>query len=57
MGPALADREFIRGCDDDGSKRAVCRKLLDLANGFGAPAVAEVENRDDLPARVNLGSN
>ena len=37
--------------------RPACRKLLDLANGFGARAVAEVENRDDfLAARANLGS-
>jgi hypothetical protein len=35
IGPTLADHEFIRGCDDDGQKRTVCRKLLDLANGFG----------------------
>jgi hypothetical protein len=35
IGPTLADYVFVRGCDDDGPKRAVCRKLLDLANGFG----------------------
>jgi EAL domain-containing protein (putative c-di-GMP-specific phosphodiesterase class I) len=55
IGPALADHEFILGCDDDGPKRAACRKLLGLANGFGARDVAEVDNRDDFVAALDLG--
>ena len=50
IGPTLADHELIRGCDD-GPKRAVCRKLLDLA----VPSPKLRSETTFLP-RANLGS-
>ena len=35
------DRKFIAGCADDRLKRAVCRQILDLADGYGSRTVAE----------------
>jgi len=50
------DRKFITGCADDRLKRAVCRQILDLADGYGARTVAEgVETRADFLAVRELG--
>jgi EAL domain-containing protein (putative c-di-GMP-specific phosphodiesterase class I)/CheY-like chemotaxis protein len=50
------DRKFIAGCSDDRLKRAVCRQILDLADGYGARTVAEgVETRSDFVAVREMG--
>ena len=50
------DRKFITGCADDRLKRAVCRQVLDLADGYGARTVAEgVETREDFIAVSEMG--
>jgi EAL domain-containing protein (putative c-di-GMP-specific phosphodiesterase class I) len=50
------DRKFITGCADDRLKRAVCRQILDLADGYGVRTVAEgVETRADFLAVRELG--
>ena len=54
IGPTLADHELIRGCDD-GPKRAVCRKLLDLANGFGGVPSPKSRTETTFLPRANLG--
>src|SRR5262245_28746782 len=50
------DRKFIAGCADDRLKCAVCRQILDLADGYGARTVAEgVETRADFIAVREMG--
>jgi EAL domain-containing protein (putative c-di-GMP-specific phosphodiesterase class I) len=50
------DRKFIAGCADDRLKRAVCRQILDLAEGYGVRTVAEgVETRADFRAVREMG--
>jgi EAL domain-containing protein (putative c-di-GMP-specific phosphodiesterase class I) len=50
------DRTFITGCADDRLKRAVCRQILDVAEGYGARSVAEgVETRADFLAVRDMG--
>ena len=50
------DRKFIAGCADDRLKRAVCRQILDLAEGYGARTVAEgVETRADFLTVREMG--
>jgi EAL domain-containing protein (putative c-di-GMP-specific phosphodiesterase class I) len=50
------DRKFIAGCADDRLKRAVCRQILDLAEGYGARTVAEgVETRADFRVVREMG--
>jgi EAL domain-containing protein (putative c-di-GMP-specific phosphodiesterase class I)/CheY-like chemotaxis protein len=50
------DRKFIAGCADDRLKRAVCRQILDVADGYGARTVAEgVETRADFFAVREMG--
>ena len=45
------DRQFICGCADDHLKQTMCRRILDMADGYGARTVAEgVESRVDLIA-------
>jgi EAL domain-containing protein (putative c-di-GMP-specific phosphodiesterase class I)/CheY-like chemotaxis protein len=45
------DRTFICGCADDHLKQTMCRRILDMADGYGARTVAEgVESRTDLIA-------
>jgi EAL domain-containing protein (putative c-di-GMP-specific phosphodiesterase class I) len=45
------DRKFVTGCADDVLKQTVCRRILTLADQYGARTVAEgVESRDDLQA-------
>ncbi|MDN3277916.1 EAL domain-containing response regulator [Frankia sp. RB7] len=51
-----ADRQFVTGCGNDRLKRTVCRHIVELAQGYGASAVAEgVESRGDLMAVNELG--
>jgi EAL domain-containing protein (putative c-di-GMP-specific phosphodiesterase class I)/CheY-like chemotaxis protein len=51
-----ADRQFVTGCGSDRLKRTVCRHIVELAQGYGARAVAEgVESRADLMAASELG--
>jgi EAL domain-containing protein (putative c-di-GMP-specific phosphodiesterase class I) len=50
------DRKFITGCADDRLKQTVCRRIIDLAEGYGARTVAEgVETRADLIAVHEMG--
>ncbi len=50
------DQTFIAGCADDRLKQTVCRRILDLADGFGARTVAEgVETRADFVAVREMG--
>jgi EAL domain-containing protein (putative c-di-GMP-specific phosphodiesterase class I) len=50
------DRKFIAGCADDRLKRAMCGRILALANGYGARCVAEgVETRADFLAVREMG--
>jgi predicted signal transduction protein with EAL and GGDEF domain len=35
------DRRFVTGCADDRLKQSICRRILDLADGYGARTVAE----------------
>jgi EAL domain-containing protein (putative c-di-GMP-specific phosphodiesterase class I) len=41
------DRKFVTGCSDDRLKKTVCRRILELADHYGARTVAEGD-RDDL---------
>ena len=50
------DRGFITGCADDRLKQSTCRRILELADGFGARTVAEgVETRTDFLTVRELG--
>lgn len=50
------DRQFIAGCADDRLKQTVCRRILDLAQDYGARTVAEgVETRADFVAAREMG--
>ena len=45
------DRAFVSGCANDRLKQSTCRRILGLADGFGARTVAEgVETRADFVA-------
>lgn len=35
------DRKFVTGCADDRMKQSICRRIIDLADGYGARTVAE----------------
>jgi EAL domain-containing protein (putative c-di-GMP-specific phosphodiesterase class I) len=51
-----ADRHFVTGSGNDRLKRTVCRHIVELAQGYGACAIAEgVESRADLVAANELG--
>lgn len=51
-----ADRQFVAGCGKDRLKRTVCRHIVELAQGYGARAVAEgIESGADLAAVNELG--
>ena len=51
-----ADRHFVTGCGNDRLKRTVCRHIVELAQGYGARAIAGgVESRGDLLAVNELG--
>jgi EAL domain-containing protein (putative c-di-GMP-specific phosphodiesterase class I) len=50
------DPNFVRGCANDASKQAMCCRILDLANGYGARTVAEgVETWADFFAVREMG--
>lgn len=50
------DRKFISGFADDRLKQVVCRRILELADGFGARTVAKgVETRADFLTARELG--
>jgi len=50
------DREFVSGFADDRLKQVVCRRILELADGFGARTVAKgVESRADFLTARDLG--
>jgi EAL domain-containing protein (putative c-di-GMP-specific phosphodiesterase class I) len=50
------DRKFVTGCADDHLKQALCRRILDLAQGYGARTVAEgVETIADFLAVRAMG--
>lgn len=50
------DRSFVAGCADDRLKQSTCRRILELADGFGARTVAEgVETRADFVTARELG--
>jgi len=50
------DRKFVAGCSHDRLKRAMCRQILDMAEGYGARTVAEgVETRQDFIAVCEMG--
>jgi len=50
------DRQFINGCANDRLKRTVCRRIIELARGYGARVVAEgVETRADFAAANEMG--
>ncbi|SHK81174.1 response regulator receiver modulated diguanylate phosphodiesterase [Bradyrhizobium lablabi] len=50
------DRQFVTGCASDRLKRTVCRRIIELAKGYGVRVVAEgVETRADFVAANELG--
>jgi len=50
------DRKFVAGCAEDRLKQSICRRILDLADGYGARTVAEgVENWADFLAVRDMG--
>ncbi len=50
------DRGLVDGCADDRLKQSTCRRIIELADGFGARVVAEgVETRGDFLAARELG--
>lgn len=50
------DRNFVVGCADDRLRQSACRRILELADGFGARTVAEgVETRADFLMARELG--
>jgi EAL domain-containing protein (putative c-di-GMP-specific phosphodiesterase class I) len=50
------DRQFVTGCASDRLKRTVCRRIIELAKGYGARVVAEgVETRADFVAANEMG--
>jgi EAL domain-containing protein (putative c-di-GMP-specific phosphodiesterase class I) len=51
-------RMFIAGCAEDRLKQATCRRILDLAHGYGARTVAEgVETQADFLTVREMGFN
>jgi EAL domain-containing protein (putative c-di-GMP-specific phosphodiesterase class I) len=50
------DRGFVTQCGDDRLKQSTCRRILELADGFGARTVAVgVESRSDFLTARDLG--
>jgi EAL domain-containing protein (putative c-di-GMP-specific phosphodiesterase class I)/CheY-like chemotaxis protein len=50
------DRQFVTGCATDRLKQTVCRRIVELARGYGARVVAEgVESRADFVAANEMG--
>lgn len=50
------DREFVTGCANDRLKQTVCRRIVELAKGYGVRVVAQgVETRADFVAANEMG--
>src|ERR1700730_5147753 len=50
------DRQFVTGCANDRLKRTVCRRITELARGYGARVFAEgVEPRADFVTANEMG--
>lgn len=50
------DRKFVTGCTDDRLKRSICRRILQLADAYGARTVAEgVETWADFLTVQDMG--
>lgn len=50
------DRQFVSGCADDRLKQWNCRRIIELADGFGVRTIAEgVETRADFVMARELG--
>jgi EAL domain-containing protein (putative c-di-GMP-specific phosphodiesterase class I) len=50
------DRQFITGCADDRLKQTVCRRIVELAQGYGARTLARgIETRADFLAANEMG--
>jgi EAL domain-containing protein (putative c-di-GMP-specific phosphodiesterase class I) len=50
------DRKFVTGCAEDRLNQSICRRILDLAAGYGARTVAEgVETWADFIAAREMG--
>jgi EAL domain-containing protein (putative c-di-GMP-specific phosphodiesterase class I)/CheY-like chemotaxis protein len=50
------DRKFVAGCADDPLKQRACRRIVELADAFGARTVAEgVERRADFVTVREMG--
>ena len=50
------DRQFIAGCADDRLKQTVCRRIVELAQSYGARSLASgVETRADFLAASEIG--
>jgi EAL domain-containing protein (putative c-di-GMP-specific phosphodiesterase class I) len=50
------DRQYVTGCADDRLKQTVCRRIVELAAGYGARTVATgIETRADYRAANELG--
>jgi EAL domain-containing protein (putative c-di-GMP-specific phosphodiesterase class I)/CheY-like chemotaxis protein len=50
------DRQFVTGCANDRLKQTVCRRIVELAKGYGARVVAEgIETRADFVAANEIG--
>jgi EAL domain-containing protein (putative c-di-GMP-specific phosphodiesterase class I)/CheY-like chemotaxis protein len=50
------DRQFVTGCANDRLKRTVCRRIIELAKGYGVPVVAKgIETRADFVAANEMG--
>lgn len=50
------DRQFIAGCSDDRLKQTVCRRIVELAQSYGARALASgVETRADFLTASEIG--
>jgi EAL domain-containing protein (putative c-di-GMP-specific phosphodiesterase class I) len=50
------DRRFVAGCADDRMKQSVCRRIIDLADGYGARTVAAgIETWADFLAAREMG--
>jgi len=50
------DQKFVAGCAGDRLKQTVCRRILDLADGYGARTVAEgIETKADFLAVRDMG--
>lgn len=50
------DRQFVAGCADDRLKQTVCRRVVELAEEYGARCVATgIESRGDYVAAHEIG--